>query len=395
MDQKKKDLLKRIGFIGAALLLVAACIIVAAVFLRTEGELENKTDIRNYNENSSQILLTGKDYSLDEEQEEIYMEAQQQREEPEPETRQEDTTDTIVQKDPDQQPQPGSENPSTTDDGTGNNNGSDGDGNGGDGDGSGNQDNDPKPPEVIKTPQIESNITDETYGTDLAFAVRGTDYKGRVIDKFYYTVLFDGNLMYSTESSGDGWVTYRVYGATEGPHEVSVTVTDTEGNKGTKTYPMNVSTEADVPVDEYVTLEVEANIVGFGYAVSVTEQIYKDESAAHFVRRVLESNGFGVNMDESAYLRRVYGIYPGEPNIPEPYKSYIDEVHGELYGVLDTESLGEKDFTAESGWIYLHNGVFSDVGLPGVTLQDGDIIHIGFTLWKGFEYNGTWGYFGG
>lgn len=416
---KKSRRTKIILAIAAAVVL--ALYVAGAVFgLRSGGIHPNQTDINELNEGRSQILLTGKNYTLETDQEEKYLEEQrkkqeEQQENPDPDKDQiKEIADSIVTEDlvePPKQEQeptekeennqqgqaggidPGDGNQTIYDDGASGTGGGDGPGEGG---GGTNTNPEPEsPPEVNKTPVIESNIGSEEYWSNVAYVIRGTDYKGRVIESFYYSVWFDGVLQYSAGTDGAGWVTYRADNQVEGYHEITATVTDSEGNTASKTWTIYVSVEAEVPVNQYATLEVEARTIGYGYVLSVTEQIYKDESAANFVARVLRAYGFEPSMDNSSYLYRIWGINAGEANVPEPIKTYVEQAAGELYGVTNPGALGERDYTENSGWVYLYNGWYQGVGLYGVTLTDGDVIHLGFTLWGGAEYNGTWSTLGG
>ena len=418
--------------LALAAVVVLALYVTGALFgLRSGGIRANPTDLRELNEERSQILLTGKNYTLETEQEEKYLEEQrkkqeEQEKEPDPSREQiKEVADSIVTEDlvekkeeteqteekPDEQPEKeqngtqGSTNSGQaggSDSGDGNqtiyDNGASGTGGGsGQGEGGGGSNTNPEPespPEINKIPIIESNIGSEEYWSNVAFVIRGTDYKGQVIESFYCSVWFDGILQYSLGSDGDGWITYRVDNQMEGYHEITATVKDKEGNVASKTWTIYVSVEAAVPINEYVTLEVEARTIGYGYILSMTEQIYKDESAANFVARVLRAYGFEPGMDSGSYLYRVWGINVGEANVPEPIKTYVEQAAGELYGVTNPGALGERDYTANSGWVYLYNGYFMGVGLYGVTLTDGDEIHLGFTLWGGAEYDGTWSTYG-
>ena len=52
-------------------------------------------------------------------------------------------------------------------------------------------------------------------------------------------------------------------------------------------------------------------------------------------------------------------------------------------------SLGEHDLYDPSGWVYSVNGSWPD-GMSAITLGDGDELRIVFTLYYGYEYDGTW-----
>lgn len=250
-----------------------------------------------------------------------------------------------------------------------------------------------EPPSENKQPLISTDISGEPYGTDPVFSVRGTTWQGNVIENFYYTVTLDGTQLYSSGSSG-GWTAYGAYDVPEGEHSVYIRVEDpVEQTTAEAWYLLTVAASQNVPTEERVYLTLEAQALGFGILLQTSDYIYKGENAAHFVKRVLEANGFSPAIDEgSSYLSRIYrwGIKPGEPEIPENLKTYL----GDPYADADPDSLGERDYYATSGWIYLLNGEFQGVGLYGVILQDGDEIHLGFAPMGGDEYSGNVYYYG-
>ena len=51
-------------------------------------------------------------------------------------------------------------------------------------------------------------------------------------------------------------------------------------------------------------------------------------------------------------------------------------------------SLGEFDFTAESGWMYSVNGQYPNYGMSECFPKDGDVIRIRFTLALGKDIGG-------
>ncbi len=372
-------------FLIIAAAIAAVYIVTSAVSLHSHGEKPNSANIQELYSDRSQIIVTGKDYSLEEEDAEKYIEEQEEiQQETEPEDPKEKPAESIVKEDetqPDQEPETGDQQPGPGDGpGPG-----EGDGPGGDDDG---KEEESKPDKESKLPKIEHTIQDTPYGSNIVFQVRGTDYKGRVIDAFYYEVTLDGFRLSSVEISGDGWVSYRADGLEEGAHSIVIKIKDKDGNTSTQEAVLNVEEAQDVKIDSYVTLTVEAEALGFGTLLQVTDSIYKDESAAHFVKRVLEANGFTPSIDNaSSYLSRIYkaGIKPGPATVPEKIQEFL----GEPYDDFDPDSLGERDYYATSGWIYLVNGAYMGVGMYGTTLQDGDEIHLGFAPSGGDEYNGN------
>ena len=250
-----------------------------------------------------------------------------------------------------------------------------------------------EPESEDKTPHISTDISADAYGADPVFSVLGTSWKGIAIDSYYYYVSLDGAQLYSTGSSG-GWTRYGASGLSAGDHSVYIQVQDpAEHTTAEAWYTLTVAGSENPKTDAQVYLTVEAEALGFGTLLVTSDTIYKGENAASFVKRMLEENGFTPAIDEgSSYLSRIYGwqIKPGQPQVPESLTMYL----GEPYGDEDPNSLGERDYYATSGWIYLLNGTFQGVGLSGVSLNDGDEIHLGFAPMGGDEYSGNIYYYG-
>lgn len=260
-------------------------------------------------------------------------------------------------------------NPGDGEDGTGGGEGS------GEGEGGDNTGEDPQDPEEInKKPIIECSLSDGvTTSTELRFTLRGVDYKGRTIDPFNYKAWVNGSQVYSSGTEGG----YAVYRSTlpEGSYEVTVYVSDSEGNDSSVTYTAYAEGE---PVTEggHAYLTIDMTSIGHGIALETVAEIYEGQSVASFVDTALRQNGFTPYWRSGWYLERIGGVYVDVDSItiPEAYQGseYLD---GQA-----PDSLGEKDVVATSGWLYYLNGVFMDVGMGGVTLMDGDEVYLYFTL---------------
>ena len=248
--------------------------------------------------------------------------------------------------------------------------------------------------DVDTSPVIETSLRDgAAFAKDIYFTVMAFDHNGVLIDSYYYSVFLDGTLIYPQGTEGNASV-YREYGLEAGEHDVSILATDTEGYSAVRNYAVSVTSEEQELSTQTVRLLVEADSLGFGILLDVSEQITENESAAHFISRILEKYSYTPDMNENNYLRRIYhpGIKPSVPVIPESLAEILKERTGSdgPYEDSDPDSLGERDYYATSGWIYLYNDVFMDVGLGAVTLADGDYIHLGFAPGGGSEYSGTW-----
>ena len=76
--------------------------------------------------------------------------------------------------------------------------------------------------------------------------------------------------------------------------------------------------------------------------------------------------------------------------INEAVKKRLDDMNADENGPPESEdTLGVQDFYKYSGWVYAVNGEYPD-GMATFNLQDGDEIRLSFTLWMGYEYDGTW-----
>ncbi len=434
-SENKKRIYMLIAFMAILLLFG----LFSGSVLKAQGEMKPDFNFDEMNEEHSQIVVTGNGYSLSQEQEEKIdnnpikdepeikppeaeesiieqeepeekqeekleeesEEKQEEKEDPKDDSRDDNEIDNSQQSLP--QDPSDSNSSSSSDDiiGSGQSAPSSNEG-GTDNPGETNTENEnAEPEEINKNPVIECSLKNGEIlsGADLVFTLRGKDYRGSVIDPFYYQVKLNGNLIYSTGVDGEGFVTYRNPEALpEGENEVSVLIEDNEGRSSSASYRVTVNEVVPVLKDEYASVVVDARVLGLGILLSVNEPIYEDESAAHFVDRILNDYGFAPNSVNNLYgyylarLNRV-GIVasPGSIVIPEQ----LSELIGELdYNLMDNNSLGERDFNGYSGWVYLYNYSYMGVGLSNITLSDGDEIIICYTLANGAEYDGTWYYYG-
>lgn len=420
LKEKKNRLIYLLAFC-----VLTASLLVFGVSVIRGGEKEVLPGFDSINQDASQVLVTGNNYSLDNKVEEEFLQNLQEkepREQEQVETNQESIVPPAEEPadSPEESEAPKEEAPSTNNDeqetevnsseeiqeneqgdevgeGSSGGNQNETEGHGDSGPSTSHEDDEKDSEPASKKPTIECSLmgVTEIDGGNLVFTLRAKDYKNQVIDPFYYTVKLDGDNLYSTGTSDDGYVTYRSpEPLSEGVHQVDILVEDLEQNSETFSFVLNAKANEEVLQDEYVSLTVEARILGLGTLLSAREKIYEGESASHFIERVLEMNGFSV-----ASSGGIYGYYLGEiskpgilgsletikiPEILEPYLQDVD------VSIEDRNSLGERDFTGASGWVYLYNYSYMGVGLSNITLYDGDEIIICFTLANGAEFDGTW-----
>ena len=469
-------------------MLLAAAISVIVLFLVSSGLALRGQKVQAYdsgvsgvNENRSQVLLTGKNYSLNYEQEQEHLEEkakekekqedrqkkveeqQQQITQPEPENKPENIVEREEQRreqerqetDPPEQEQTprddsgnkeqddqerdqsprddqdskddgdgegdnGPSNPDSGEDsgdsGPGDSDtpgpseeagdgdtepGTDGGDDSGDGDEGDNPSENPDDPEAVtKNPIIECSLTDgETINSDtVSFTVRGIDYHKRPINNFYITVSVNGERISSGGHTDDGGYTYYADLRT-GANEIHVNVSDEEGNTSSASYNLNADAESNELSDETVSLTLDLRSIGYGIPINTWERIYRGESLPHFIDRVLNEYGYSPysrnGFNSGYYLERIYGINVSADsiNIPDPILDYIDIFNPSYLGV-STGSLGQDDVYEKSGWMYMYNGTIKDQGMSSVSLMDGDEVVLMFTVHMGYEYDGTWFFYG-
>ena len=147
--------------------------------------------------------------------------------------------------------------------------------------------------------------------------------------------------------------------------------------------------DAEEPEQAYVTVAIEKFTIGQGYLVEpVLVEITEGESTAQILDRVLGKNGLRYDntgsVDSSFYLSWILdekGSLTAE--FPE-----VSLQHAEEQGITITNprrraTLGEFDYTNQSGWMYTLNNDMPNVGMSDTEPKDGDVIRIRFTAMKG------------
>lgn len=256
-------------------------------------------------------------------------------------------------------------------------------------------------PEVNYSPSVASDLTDgETVnGSYRTFYVRGEDYKGNYLGASNLEVYGNGTKLYSTADEGD-MVKYRL-DLTDGENKIKITVTDKEGRTITVTYTIYKGDEKEPEPAGTVTFSLEASTVGLGYLIGPSEEVYYEgEQLSYVIDRVLQKYGYTYRYDGSLtngfYLKHVIrsGITNGY-SIPDDLYAKLQEVNCEIED-YHLDSLGEFDFTKNSGWMYYVNGAEMSSGISTYYPADGDEIRIRFSLYAGADVGGsmqgeTWG----
>lgn len=403
----KKSRVRNLLIVGILLL---GAVFAAAMFLHSKDYLTGKNPISGMNKDRSHIPVTGKNYTLNYEQEEEY---EQEKAEKQEQIRQKPQELESIEETVEQSEQPKSpiteaegndeKNPSDTQgsgtDGTENGNGTEeggtgtgggeGAGEGSDGEQTGGED------EISKLPVITCSLTEgqNVSGMFLGFTVEAVSYKKVQLDAFYLTVTVNGRKLYSSGNQ-NGVVSYRTsQELQDGSNEVVITAVDKEGYTATKTYHVFVNADEEKKEGGTMRVALRADVLGLGTIFDESVVFYEGENLPYVIDRAFKQAGVTYRhagtFDYGFYLQRVYraGITNGY-RIPDPILQKLEEENCSWTG-CEMDSIGEHDFYYWSGWVYFMDG-YSSGGLSTVPAEDGSVIELLFTLNNGAEYNGTW-----
>lgn len=404
----------RISIMVLAAVIVAFAALSAIVAAWDEDVGDNP--IVGVNEARSQLLISGQGYSLNDKQEEEYQEKQEILKEHIKEELTDETSaksriersvaqakENALSQDQDEfssQNNGSSEGIESGED-VGNNEDAENNGEGdqlpGTGENEGGEPTNPGGVETSKNPTIITSLTDgqQVSGNALTFTVKAVSYKNVMLDSFDVQVYLNGQRMYSSGTDGRGFISYRADGLlNNGSNEISITATDEEGHTSTIIKQIEVDINGNRPIEGTISFSLEAPSLGLGTLYSVNAEIYQGESTASFVDRVLRNAGFSIEHSGTTsygyYLKRLSkpGLTSGW-KINPTVKMHLDEINAPETLNIMNNSLGEHDLYDPSGWVYSVNGSWPD-GMSAITLGDGDELRIVFTLYYGYEYDGTW-----
>ena len=239
-------------------------------------------------------------------------------------------------------------------------------------------------------PVITTNLTngDTINGDQLSFSVEAKSHKGKKIAQSNFTVTVNGTEIYGSGGQYKGLYSCSLTGDSSSPlkagkNVIKITVKDTDGNKVTTTLRVTLNPEEEAEAVGSASLVITANNIGLGTIYSSGDvEITKDEKVSHFFQRVMEKAGISFESSGSAdsdfYLKRISqdGILDGYTITDEQ----IDAIGKTLMEPENHDSLGEKDFFPQAGWMFSVNGSTPDSGMASGTISDGDEVEIWFTL---------------
>lgn len=236
-----------------------------------------------------------------------------------------------------------------------------------------------------KAPVIRANITNETVNATLFIVpVKVYDYNGNELkanDNFQ--LYLNGEYLDYHSREQDGTYEYNLY-LTEGENTVVIRAVDNEGYTAEKTYTVTLN---PVKAEARVRVIVSAEVIGLGTMIDETITTTADQTVAQIVEDRLAAYGYttihdGVANSDSYFLRHIQkpGINNGW-NIADDERSLLDMLGYDLAeGPKSNDSLGEKDFTAGSGWMVTLNHYYIAQTMGTRAIRDGDEIHLIYTL---------------
>ena len=375
-----------------SIIIITAMIVMVAVIMSVAASWDEDVGdnpIIGVNQARSQLLMSGSGYSLNNQQEEEYKKKQEQLKE---HIQDELKDETSVKSRMERFAADAKEDGNMISDSSGENTGS-----GSVNTGQNEENKKDEGEDISFNPVIVTSLNDGQHvsGNALTFTVKAISYKNVVLDSFDIQVYLNGQRMYSSGTDSTGRISYRADGLmVDGINEIIIKATDQDGHFTALTKRIDVDINGARPVSGTVTFTVEAPSIGLGTLYSASAEIYEGENTAAFVDRTLRTAGFGIDHGGTTsygyYLSRLYksGITDGW-NIHPTVKRHLDEINAAETLKPDSGSLGEHDIYDAAGWMYCWNDTWPD-GMSSITLGDGDELRIVFSLYYGYEYNGTW-----
>src|SRR5699024_2441468 len=162
---------------------------------------------------------------------------------------------------------------------------------------------------------------------------------------------------------------------------------DGTSNTGEPEKPDSNSPQDEDDVIGTASIKISAEKIGKGTLASNSAiNIKENDNGAALVHRFLNENNISYDnsgsINSSFYLQRIYiqGINENV-NISEDLLANLESKNLDVdFDVHDVHSLGEFDYTSNSGWVYSVNDVHMNYGFSDYTVEDGDQISIRFIL---------------
>lgn len=241
---------------------------------------------------------------------------------------------------------------------------------------------------TAKRPVIEFNLADgeELDNTPYILTVHAKDYQQNSLYPEQMEILLNGIEIGYSGISGISYE-YFLY-LQEGENHLKVTVTDNEQYQAVKEITFYYSAEVK---NVNVTLIVDAGVLGLQPFIAETLDVPSTNTIAEFLEERLAAYGFVSTHDGTPTSGAYYLSAIAKPNmlrgwsLTEDQRLYYKEYGYEIDENPSLDSLGEFDFTRDSGWMITLNDYFIGMGMGTRPVRDGDVVHVQFTLNRGVD----------
>lgn len=239
-----------------------------------------------------------------------------------------------------------------------------------------------------KRPIVEFNLADgeELDNTPYILTVHAKDYQQNPLYPEQMEVLLNGTEIGYSGISGISYE-YFLY-LQEGENHLKVTVTDNEQYRTVKEITFYYSAEVK---NVTVTLIVDAGVLGLQPWIAETLEVPSTSTIAQFLEERLAAYGFESTHDGTDTSGDYYLSAIAKPNmlrgwhLTEEQRLYYEERGYAIDENPSLDSLGEFDFTQDSGWMITLNDYFIGMGMGTRPVRDGDVVHVQFTLDRGAD----------
>ena len=226
--------------------------------------------------------------------------------------------------------------------------------------------------------------------------IAAKDYRGNKIYFDGIEVFLNGKKQILRDTSP--YITYKL-NFLDGPNTVRIKATDDDGRVKEFDYNINYQQPDANEKIGMVRVIVDANVLGIGTIVDANVDLLAADSASHVILRALDKAGLGYQYEGSTeanfYLSHVEKPGIGmRYNIPDALRQAIND-EGILWQGSEEEpkraldSLGEFDYTSDSGWLIMADGAFITESASSVDITDGSVIKVRYTLAKGKDIGGA------
>ena len=226
--------------------------------------------------------------------------------------------------------------------------------------------------------------------------IAAKDYRGNKIYFDGVEVFLNGKKQILRDTSP--YITYKL-NFLDGPNTVKIKLTDDDGR--IKEFDYNVKYQQPDANEKIgtVRITIDANVLGIGTIVDTNVDLFATDSASHTILRALDKIGLGYQYEGSTesnfYLAHIEKPGIGmRYHIPDALRQAIND-EGILWQGSEEDpkraldSLGEFDYTSDSGWLIMVDGAFITESASSIDIADGSVIKVRYTLSKGKDIGGA------